>query len=160
MSPSMAARIPIVLVCLAVVLAACAEASTTPSPSAAAPSSPPAAASSSPDVTSSATAEASSTPAATASTVARTEEVTVEGSQFVPGQLSISAGTVVTFVNLDAFAHTVTEGTAGQAADDAVADEMLDAGASVEVTFDEPGTYEITCRFHPTMQMTVVVEGD
>ena len=135
------------------ILAACAEPTTTPSQPAATPSP-------SPEATPSATAEASSTPTATESAAPSTEEVTVERSQFVPGELTIAAGTVVTFVNLDSFAHTVTEGSGGQAADDPAADEMLEADASVDVTFDEPGIYEITCRFHPTMQMTIVVEGD
>jgi len=29
----------------------------------------------------------------------------------------------------------------------------------VRVTFDEPGTYEITCKIHPSMQMTITVEA-
>ena len=29
----------------------------------------------------------------------------------------------------------------------------------MSVTFDEPGTYDITCEIHPSMQMTVIVEG-
>jgi plastocyanin len=40
-----------------------------------------------------------------------------------------------------------------------VVNERLDAGAEIEVSFDEAGTYQITCLLHPTMNMTVVVEG-
>jgi plastocyanin len=29
----------------------------------------------------------------------------------------------------------------------------------VEITFDEAGTFDVTCLFHPQMNMTVVVEG-
>jgi plastocyanin len=130
----------------AFVLSACAETAATPSAAADEPIATAAAAASA-----SATADASAEPASA--------EVRIEGSQFVPAELTIAAGTEVTFVNTDTFAHTATEGTGGQAADDPVADEMLDAGASGTVTFDEPGTFEITCRFHPTMQMTIVVEG-
>jgi plastocyanin len=32
------------------------------------------------------------------------------------------------------------------------------AGGMVEVSFDEPGTYRVTCLIHPTMNMTVTVE--
>jgi plastocyanin len=130
----------------AFVLSACAETAATPSASAGEP-----AATASAEASASATADASTEPASA--------EVRIEGSQFVPAELTVAAGTEVTFVNADTFAHTATEGAGGQAADDPVADEMLDAGASGTVTFDEPGTFEITCRFHPTMQMTIVVEG-
>jgi len=153
MTPSRPVRTLVALASAALILAACAQPTTTPPEPAATPSP-------SAEATPSATAEASSATTPTESAAASTEEVTVEGSQFVPGELTIAAGTVVTFVNLDSFAHTVTEGSGGQAADDPAADEMLEAEASVDVTFDEPGTYAITCRFHPTMQMTIVVEGD
>ena len=153
MTRSRPIRASVALASVALIVAACSE-------TAATPSQPAAVLTPSAEVTPSVTAEASSTPTATESATADTEEVTVEGSQFQPGELSIAAGTVVTFVNIDSFAHTVTEGTGGRAADEPAADEMLEADASVEVTFDEPGTYEITCRFHPTMQMRIVVEGD
>ena len=32
-------------------------------------------------------------------------------------------------------------------------------GVNVPVTFDEPGTYNITCKIHPSMNMTITVEG-
>ena len=53
----------------------------------------------------------------------------------------------------------MTEGSDGVAADDAAVDEEVEAGAEVEVSFDEAGTYQITCLFHPEMNMTVIVEG-
>lgn len=89
------------------------------------------------------------------------DEVTVriDGSAFDPAELTVAVGTEVTWVNADGFGHTVTEGTEGQAVDDPIVDEPIDQNGSVSVTFDEPGTYEITCEVHPSMQMTVVVEG-
>lgn len=89
------------------------------------------------------------------------EEATVriDGSAFDPAELTVAVGTEVTWVNADGFGHTVTEGTDGQAVDDPIVDEPIDQNGSVSVTFDEPGTYEITCAIHPTMQMTVIVEG-
>ncbi len=153
MTRSRPVRTLVALASAALILAACAEPTTTPPQPASTPSP-------SLETAPSATAEVSSAPTATEPAAPSTEEVAIEASQFVPGELTVAAGTVVTFVNLDSFAHTVTEGSGGQAVDDSAADEMLDADASVDVTFDEPGTYEITCRFHPTMQMTIVVEGD
>jgi plastocyanin len=73
--------------------------------------------------------------------------------------ITVAAGTTVTFQNDDDTEHSVTNGTDGTPADNAVFDEDVEAGESVEVTFDEAGTFDVTCRYHPTMQMTVTVEG-
>lgn len=88
------------------------------------------------------------------------EEATVRLSQFAfdTEELTITAGTEVSFVNADAAAHTVTEGTDGVAAADPIIDEELGQNASTSITFDEAGTYQITCLFHPSMNMTIVVE--
>ena len=83
------------------------------------------------------------------------ETVSLAGNQFSPSTLTIAAGTTVTFT--DTATHTVTEGTNGVAVDDPIVDEQ--GGADVPVTFDEPGTYNITCTIHPEMNMTVTVEG-
>ena len=84
--------------------------------------------------------------------------VTISGSSF-GDDITVPAGTTVTFNNEDSLPHTVTEGTDGEAAADAAFDNDVAAGASTEVTFDEPGTYDVTCRIHPSMNMTVTVEG-
>ena len=83
------------------------------------------------------------------------ETVSLSGNAFSPSTLTIAAGTTVTFT--DTATHTVTEGTDGVAAEDAIVDEP--GGADIEVTFDEPGTYNITCKVHPAMNMTITVEG-
>ena len=83
------------------------------------------------------------------------ETVSLAGGQFSPGTLTIAAGDTVTFT--DTTGHTVTEGQDGTAVDDPIVDE--DGGADIEVTFDEPGTYNITCKIHPAMNMTITVEG-
>lgn len=85
--------------------------------------------------------------------------VTLTGFQFDTSELTVAAGTEVTFVNEDTAAHTVTEGEEGVAADGARFDEEIAGGATIEVTFDEPGTYNVTCLIHPTMNMTITVEG-
>ena len=83
------------------------------------------------------------------------ETVSLSGGAFAPSTLTIPAGTTVTFT--DTTGHTVTEGSDGQAVDDPIVDES--GGADVVVTFDEAGSYNITCKIHPSMQMTVIVEG-
>jgi len=88
------------------------------------------------------------------------EEPTVRLVQFAfdPEELTVAAGTEVTFANADAAAHTVTEGTGGTAAEDPIIDDELSQNGSTSFTFDEAGTYEITCLFHDQMNMTIVVE--
>ena len=97
--------------------------------------------------------------AAEPSEAAGTEE-TVRLSQFAfdPEELTIAAGTEVSFVNADSAAHTVTEGSDGTAAEDPIIDEELQQNGSTSFTFDEAGTYQITCLFHPSMNLTITVE--
>ena len=83
------------------------------------------------------------------------ETVSLAGFAFSPSELTIPAGTTVTFT--DTANHTVTEGTDGEAVDEPIVDEQ--GGSDIEVTFDEPGTYNITCKIHPDMNMTITVEG-
>jgi len=96
-----------------------------------------------------------STPTADDGGAATGDTVSLAGNQFSPSSLTVAAGTTVTFT--DTATHTVTEGTDGVAEDDPIVDET--GGADIEVTFDEPGTYNITCKIHPEMNMTVTVEG-
>jgi plastocyanin len=81
--------------------------------------------------------------------------VSLSGARFDPATLTIAAGTTVTFT--DTSGHTVTEGTNGTPVDDPIVDEQ--GGSDIEVTFDEPGTYHITCKIHSSMNMTITVEG-
>ena len=83
--------------------------------------------------------------------------ITIAGSAF-GDEVTISAGESVTFTNDDGAGHTITEGTGGQAASDACVNESIAGGASVTVTFNEPGDYDITCRIHTSMQTVVHVE--
>jgi plastocyanin len=142
--------IPGLLAALALVLAACA--SSTPSATEAPITAP---------TTAATTAQsAAATASAAASEGAATgDTVRLSGFAFEPAELTVAAGTEVSFVNADSTTHTVTEGEDGTAVDDPIIDEELAQNASTSVTFDEPGTYQITCRIHPSMQMTITVEG-
>jgi plastocyanin len=81
--------------------------------------------------------------------------VSLSGGAFSPTSLTVAVGDTVTFTATGG--HTVTEGSNGTAVDDPIVDET--GGADIEVTFDEPGRYNITCRIHPAMNMTITVEG-
>jgi plastocyanin len=140
---------------LALVLAACA--SPAAAPSATEPPTPSATEAATPSASPSAEESESAEP----SEEATAEEVRVrlESSNFDPSELTITAGTTVLFLNADSYTHTVTEGTGGQAVDDPVVDREIAQNRSVRVTFDEPGTYDITCKIHPSMKLTITVEG-
>ena len=78
---------------------------------------------------------------------------------FTTEEVTVAVGEAITYRNGDSAPHTVTEGSDGVAADDPAVNERLEPGDEAEVSFDEPGTYEITCLLHPQMNMTVIVEG-
>jgi len=80
--------------------------------------------------------------------------IEIEGFAFAPEGVTIDAGASLTWTNLDGTAHTVTQN--GVALLDS---PDLDTDDTYEVTFDEPGTYEYFCRFHPAMRARVTVEG-
>lgn len=84
--------------------------------------------------------------------------VGITGTSFDTDELTISAGEVVTFTNDSSLQHTVTEGVDGNEADDARFNELIETGQSVDITFDEPGDYDVTCLFHSNMNMVVHVE--
>jgi plastocyanin len=85
--------------------------------------------------------------------------ISLAGSAFDPDTITISAGDSVEFNNNDSRQHRIAEGENGAEVDDPAFEALsLAAGESGDVTFDEPGTYQVTCTIHSSMQMTVVVE--
>ena len=86
------------------------------------------------------------------------EQVVVEDHAFHPEELTVAEGTTVTWVNEDDLGHTVTHGEGGAPEPEHLFDEALSAGQTVTYTFDEAGSYPVTCKVHKDMQMTVIVE--
>ena len=77
--------------------------------------------------------------------------VSIQTFQFQPGDLTVRAGTRVTWVNQDDIAHTVTSGTPEKR--DGRFDAPLAAkGATFSQTFDQPGTYPYFCDRHQSMR--------
>ena len=109
--------------------------------------------------TSSTATTATASVAASQSQPASGGEATVNmaGFKFDPAALTVKVGTKVTFVNKDSALHEVAEGQDGKKADGARFDESVAPGASTIITFDQAGTVKVTCRIHPTMNMTVTV---
>jgi plastocyanin len=83
--------------------------------------------------------------------VATTEVQMVKSYRFDPKVIEIEAGDTVTWTNEDNFTHTVE--VEGQE------DHKVGQGESVEITFDEAGTYEYVCTLHShDMDGTVIVK--
>jgi len=80
--------------------------------------------------------------------------VTIRDRSFGAPEITVAAGEV-TFVNADTVPHTVTEGHNGVAAPNARFNMVVAAGESIQVTFVEPGDYQITCLFHSEMHLLV-----
>ena len=82
--------------------------------------------------------------------VATTDVEMAKSYRFDPKTIKIEAGQTVTWTNEDNFTHTVE--VEGQP------DHEVGPGERVEITFDEPGTYEYVCTLHRhDMDGTVIV---
>ena len=87
----------------------------------------------------------------TSEPVAATEVEMVKSYRFDPKVIEIESGDTVTWTNEDNFTHTVQ--VKGQD------DHKVEQGESVEITFDEPGTYDYVCTLHrQDMDGTVIVK--
>ncbi|HKO33708.1 MAG TPA: plastocyanin/azurin family copper-binding protein [Candidatus Limnocylindria bacterium] len=79
-------------------------------------------------------------------------------SSFGATEVTVPAGETLTVINNSSAPHTFTEGENGGEADNARVNEDIAVGATVEVSFPEPGDYNVTCLFHSAMNMVVHVE--
>ncbi len=93
-------------------------------------------------------------PRAVAAQEAPTDEVRATDFAFDPTTLQIAAGTTVTWTNEGSRPHTVTAG------DGSFDSGRLDPGEQFTHTFDEVGTFDYHCGFHPEMQASVNVTAD
>jgi predicted secreted protein with PEFG-CTERM motif len=79
---------------------------------------------------------------------------------WLPNEVTVDVGGVVTWSNDDTAAHTVTSGTPSDS--DSVGamfdSSLLMAGLTFEQTFDEVGTVDYFCIVHPWMQGVVIVQ--
>lgn len=87
------------------------------------------------------------------------ETATVEIANFAfePVELTVTAGTEVTFTNLDSAPHTVTAGTDEEPMPDLFDSGLLQQGETFTFVFEEPGEYVYFCDRHPPMEGTVTV---
>lgn len=70
---------------------------------------------------------------------------------FMPGELSITTGTTVTWTNNDSISHTSTSDVAGWDSG------IVAPGRQFSFAFQTAGTFSYHCTIHPGMVGTVVV---
>ena len=72
--------------------------------------------------------------------------------KFAPEDITVPAGTTVTWTNNDTFTHTVRLLDSGE-------DQMLRPGETVTHGFEQPGLFRYDCSLHPNdMKGSVLVE--
>ena len=85
---------------------------------------------------------------------ARAADTAVKISNFTfnPPQITVKAGTTVTWTNDDDIPHTIVSPPA-------IRSKALDSDDKFSFTFTTPGTYKYFCGLHPHMTGTIVVEA-
>lgn len=81
-------------------------------------------------------------------------DVEIAGFDFSPRDLTVRAGTAITWTNRDSVPHDATD-RAGE-----WGTGYLREGESATVTFESPGVYEHMCTIHPNMRATLTVEAE
>ena len=83
---------------------------------------------------------------------ATTAEVKIDNFSFGAMNITVAAGTTVTWVNRDDIPHTVVS------TDGAFKSKVLDTDEKFSFTFTKPGTYPYFCSIHPKMTAKVIVQ--
>lgn len=98
-------------------------------------------------------------------TTAAANTVTMNATNFDQHTITITAGTALTFDDSNGAFHQICLGkdmTCNKSAkgpQDVEGDGFaISGGAKKQVTFADPGTYDITCSVHPSMNLTVTVQ--
>jgi len=79
--------------------------------------------------------------------------VVMKNFDFAPMNLTVPAGTTVTWKNLDGEPHTVTS------IDGLFRSGALDQNDTYSFTFKTPGIYKYLCSIHPRMMAAVIVKS-
>jgi plastocyanin len=83
---------------------------------------------------------------------AEATEVKIDNFSFGPAELTVPAGTKVTWTNRDDIPHTVVS------TDGVFKSKVLDTDEKFSFTFSKAGTYPYFCSIHPKMTAKVIVQ--
>ena len=79
--------------------------------------------------------------------------VIIQNFAFSPNNLTVKAGTTVTWINKDSTAHTVTSDSGAF-----TSSGNLNTGTNYTFTFTKAGTYPYHCSIHPSMTGQIIVQ--
>lgn len=79
-------------------------------------------------------------------------EIWMQNTAFVPGNLTVSVGTTVTWTNRDNMAHNTISN------DGLWNSGTLNSGGTFSFTFTDEGTYGYVCTLHPGMTGLITVQ--
>jgi plastocyanin len=82
------------------------------------------------------------------------QQIVIDNFCFQPAEVTVAAGTKVTWLNRDDVPHTATSTARPKAFDSGT----LDTDQKFSRVFAEPGTYEYFCAVHPKMTGRVIVK--
>jgi plastocyanin len=91
---------------------------------------------------------------ATTEPAAASASVEIDNFVFKPAELTVKAGTIVTWVNKDDVPHTATAKGKSPAFDS----KALDTDEKFSFTFSQPGVYPYYCKVHTHMTGKIVVK--
>ena len=86
-------------------------------------------------------------------TTAKTYNIKIENSEFIPNSITIKRGDTIIWTNTGSVKHTITSD-----AGDELDSELVAKGQSYSHKFDEAGEFSYHCTPHPYMKATVIVE--
>jgi plastocyanin len=78
--------------------------------------------------------------------------ITIDNFSFTPREITVAAGTTVTWVNQDDVPHTVVS------TNQKFRSKALDTDDQFSFTFNDSGTYAYFCSVHPMMTGKVIVK--
>lgn len=78
----------------------------------------------------------------------------IEGTSFVPPEVTVTVGQTVTWTNKDPFPHNVSS-SAGR-----FSSKNLDAGGTWKFTPRTAGSFPYVCTLHPGMKGTLIVKKE
>lgn len=76
---------------------------------------------------------------------------------YSPADITINAGDIVEWINIDTAAHTVTSGNPADGPSYVFDSSLVMASANYAFTFDDSGSYDYFCMVHPWMVGSVSV---
>jgi len=77
------------------------------------------------------------------------------GQRFAPNSVTIKVGDTLVFTNKDDVKHNINVISPGGDTDDK---GVQAPGENITHTFPAPGEYQVRCKIHPKMRMTVTVQ--